>query len=75
MTFVRRLRGALLRLAFNRRKAFVSGLLCVGVSGWLMATEAAWESWVSDGIGLIAGSTGVALVIFALSGRRPDWEE
>lgn len=75
MTFVRRLRGALLRLAFNRRKAFVAGLACAGVSGWLMAIEAAWESWVSDGIGLIAGSTGLALIIFALSGRRPDWVE
>ena len=72
---IRRLRGALLRLAFNRRAALVAGLACAGGAIWLAAIDAPWESWVSDGIGLVAGATGAALIVVALGGRRPDWEE
>lgn len=72
---IRRLRGALLRLAFNRPAAFVAGLACSGCAVWLAAIDAAWESWASDGLGLVAGATGAALILAALGGRRPDWVE
>ena len=72
---IRRLRGALLRLAFNRLAAFAAGLACAGGAGWLAIVDAPWESWVSDGLGLVAGATGAALILVALGGRRPDWEE
>ncbi len=72
---IRRLRGALLRLAFNRPAAFVAGLACAGCAVWLAAMDAAWESWASDGLGLVAGATGAALILAALGGRRPDWVE
>ena len=72
---IRRLRGGLLRLAFNRPAALVSGLVSAAGAVWLAAIDAPWESWVSDGIGLVAGATGAALILVALGGRRPDWEE
>ena len=34
-----------------------------------------WESWVSDGLGLVLGGTGAALFMTAIGGRRPDWIE
>lgn len=74
-TLIRRLRGALLRLAFNRSAALAAGIACAGGAGWLAAIDAPWESWVSDGLGLVAGATGAALILVALGGRRPDWEE
>lgn len=74
-TLIRRLRGALLRLAFNRPAALVAGLACAGWALWLAAVDAPWESWVSDGSGLVAGATGAALILVALGGRRPDWVE
>jgi len=74
-TLIRRLRGALLRLAFNRPAALVAGMACAGGAVWLATIDAPWESWVSDGLGLIAGATGAALILVALGGRRPDWEE
>ena len=72
---IRRLRGALLRLAFNRAAAFALGSVCAGGAAWLAVIDASWESWVSDGLGLVAGATGAALIVVALGGRRPDWVE
>lgn len=72
---VRRLRGFLLRLAFHRPTALAAGLACGGAAVWLAAIDAPWESWLSDGLGLVAGATGAALVLVALGGRRPDWVE
>ncbi len=74
-SLIRRVRGALLRLAYNRPAAFVAGLACAGGAVWLAVIDAAWESWASDGLGLVAGATGAALVLIALGGRRADWVE
>lgn len=74
-TPIRRLRGLLLRLAFSRPAALTAGLACAGGAGWLAVLDAPWENWVSDGLGLVAGATGAALVLAALGGRRPDWVE
>ena len=72
---VRRARGALLRIAFDRRPAFGIGALLVGPAVWVLVGDYAWESWLSDGLVLVLGATGVALVVAALSGRRSDWIE
>jgi hypothetical protein len=32
-----------------------------------------WENAFTDGAGLVAGATGVALVLAGLGGRRGDW--
>lgn len=72
-TAARRVRGALLRLAFDRRVAVAAGLALVAPAAWLRWADHGWESWLSDGLGLLCGATGAALVAFALGGRRPDW--
>ena len=41
----------------------------------LRVFEFGWESGVSDGLGLLVGATGVALLLAAIGGRRPDWVE
>jgi hypothetical protein len=71
----RRLRGALLRVAFNRRAAIAAGATMLGLAAVLLAGDFAWESWVTDGAGLVLAATGAALVAIGLSGRRPDWVE
>lgn len=70
---LRRARGALLRLAFDRRVAVAAGLALVTPAAWLRWADYGWEGWLSDGLGLLCGATGAALVAFALGGRRPDW--
>lgn len=71
----RRMRGFLLRLAFRRQLAFVVGTVSIGIAVWLALREYAWESALSDGFAMIIGATGVALVLMAIGGRQPDWEE
>jgi len=72
---VRRARGTLLRAAFDRRLAFGVGALLVGPAVYTLVGDYSWESWLSDGLVSVLGATGVALVVVALSGRRPDWIE
>jgi hypothetical protein len=69
---VRRLRGLLLRLIRRRAGAVAAGVLLLTPAVWLEATggHAVW--WV-EGLGLVVGATGAALVWAGLTGRRPDW--
>jgi hypothetical protein len=50
--------------------------------GVMMAAPAAWlelvarpDVWWLDGLALLLGATGVALVWTGLTGPRPDWTE
>ena len=72
---LKRLRGALLRLVLNRRVAVALGLALLLPSAWLLVNDFAWETPVTDGLGLILGATGAALLFAGIGGRRPDWEE
>ena len=73
MSFLRRTRGSLLRLAFRRATAVATGLALALPSVWLMAADLPWESGVTDGLSLVCGATGVALVLIGLRGRSADW--
>lgn len=69
----RRLRGRLLRLVFNRTLAVVLGLLFAGPALWLLIGDYSWETPITDGLGLVVGATGAALLLAGLGGRRGDW--
>jgi len=68
---MRRARGALLRLV--RRRALALGL------GTALLVPALWlelrshEAWWVDGLSLVVGATGAALLWTGLVGVRPDW--
>jgi len=70
----RRVRGALLRFARNRPAAIAVGLLLLIPSAWIEFSGRS-SSWWMDGLALVAGATGLALVWTALTGTRPDWLE
>lgn len=72
---LRRARGRCLRLAQARVAAGVVGTVLFLFSVSLLMLDFSWESWVSDGLGLVLGGTGAALIMTAISGRRPDWIE
>lgn len=70
---LRRARGVVLRLAFDRRGAALSGGVLTAVCAALRVFDFAWESRLSDGAGWLLGATGVALLLTAAGGRRADW--
>ena len=69
----RRLRGLLIRAVLNRRLAVATGAVLLAPAAWLLAADYAWESWYTDGLGLVCAATGAALLLAGLGGRRPDW--
>ena len=73
MSGLRRARGLLLRVAFARRAAVAAGVLLLAAFGVLRWFDFRWESWLSDGIALVLGASGAALLLAAATGRRPDW--
>ena len=40
---------------------------------WLFLGDYRWETPVTDGLQLILGATGAALLFAGIGGRRPDW--
>jgi hypothetical protein len=68
------MRGVMLRLTRRRTASVALGLSLVAPAIWLefFARDVAW--WL-QGLGLIGGATGLALVLAGLGGARPDWIE
>lgn len=71
---VRRLRGGVLRVALHRPTAVAVGLLLLAPLAVIWAADPPWQRWWIDALALLAGATGVALLLAGLGGRRPDWE-
>jgi hypothetical protein len=59
----------------NRSAAIGLGLSLLAPAVWLLVQDLSWETWITDGLGLISGATGAALLFAGLGGRRPDWLE
>ena len=70
---LRRARGALLRLVYSRPLAAILGGTLTAAFITLRLVEFEWETSWSDGFGLVIGATGVAILLAAIGGRRPDW--
>jgi hypothetical protein len=70
---MRRVRGALLRLVRRRGLASAIGAALIALAVWLEFGGYA-AAWV-EGLGLIAGATGAALLWTGVAGLRPDWTD
>lgn len=71
--YPKRWRGAALRLALRRPVAIVVGGLLAVPAAIVTLGDFAWETWATDGLALVLGGTGAALLLAGLGGRRPDW--
>ena len=69
---LRRARGALLRLVRRRPVAIVVGCALAAPAIWaeLFSRSDVW--WI-DGLALVFGATGVALIWTGITGVAPDW--
>ena len=72
MPVARRLRGAVLRLVRRRRLCLALGLLLVLPAAWVQLVGR-FDAWWVEGLSLVAGATGAALVWTGLAGMQPDW--
>ena len=64
-----------MRAVLKRTTAIVLGVILSLPAVWLGWRDYSWETWFTDGLALVAGATGVALVLGGIAGRRPDWIE
>jgi len=72
---LRRARGWLLRAVLKRTPAIAVGTGLSAPAAWLWLANYSWESWYTDGLALVVGATGLALILAGIGGRRPDWVE
>ena len=61
----------ILRIVRRRPLALAVGAALAGPAAWLELTGSG--AWWLDGLALVVGATGVALLWTGLMGTRPDW--
>ena len=71
---VRRARGIVLRLVRRRGLAIGVGAPMAAAAAWL-EFSGRFGAWWIEGLSLIVGATGIALLWTGLTGARPDWIE
>ena len=64
-----------MRLVLRRPAAITLGLCLLAPAVYLMAFNLPWETGATEGVALILGATGAALLLAGIGGRRPDWVE
>ena len=67
-----RVRGALLRLVRRRALTAALGLVLAAPAVWVQFSGRFGVWWV-EGLSLVAGATGLALLWTSLAGAGPDW--
>ena len=63
----------LLRVVLSRTPALVAGFALVVPAIVVAVGDYGWESGLTDGLGLVVGTTGAALVLTGLAGPQADW--
>jgi hypothetical protein len=71
---LRRWRGVILRLARRRALAAIVGAALVVPAAWI-ESSGRYDAWWINGLALVCGASGAALVWIGLTGGRPDWVE
>jgi hypothetical protein len=71
---LRRLRGTILRLVRRRPLAIAVGLALAAPAAWL-EFSGRYGEWWADGLALVVGATGLAILWTGLTGASPDWIE
>jgi hypothetical protein len=69
---LRRVRGIILRLVRQRALAIVVGLALALPAAWV-EFNGRYGAWWVDGLALVAGATGLAILWTGLTGAAPDW--
>jgi hypothetical protein len=69
---LRRVRGLLLRLVRRRALAIVVGVALVAPAAWV-EFSGRYGAWWQDGLALVVGATGIAILWTGLRGVAPDW--
>jgi hypothetical protein len=71
---LRRLRGLVLRFVRRRPLAIIVGAALVAPAAWV-ERSGRFDHWWIDGLALVVGATGLAILWTGLTGAAPDWEE
>jgi hypothetical protein len=71
---LRRGRGLLLRFVRRRALAVAVGLALALPAAWI-ELSGRFDEWWIEGLALVAGATGLALIWTGVTGISPDWVE
>jgi len=71
---MRRIRGVLLRLTRRRAAAIAVGAALAVPAAWV-ELAARIDAWWLNGLALVFGATGIALMWAGFSGPRSDWRD
>lgn len=70
----RRARGLLLRLVRRRAAAILAGFALAAPAAWI-EFSGQFDVWWAEGLALVLGATGIALLWTGIVGLKPDWRE
>jgi hypothetical protein len=74
MSLLRRARGVVLRLVRRRLATLLIGLLLIVPAAWIQMRGGS-DAWWAEGLSLVSGAAGLALVWTGLFGLKPDWQD
>lgn len=69
---LRRVRGILLRLVRRRALAIIVGLALALPAAWV-EVSGRFDAWWVQGMALVAGASGLAVLWTGVTGPSPDW--